>query len=127
MTEHRHATEGVVTDGKVGFRRSECFACGPRACRVERSRRPRVWLARAWRRCWRPPIWWAGAWEDVAEREDGEVYELLFPGRGERHSVFIQPDWARVHKEMARVGVTLKLLHGEYADQVGADGGLAMS
>lgn len=55
-------------------------------------------------------------WDDVADLGEGEVYALLFPGRGEHESVFAQPDWDRVHKELARVGVTLKLLHGEYAD-----------
>ena len=67
------------------------------------------------------------AWEDVAERDDGDVYELLFPGRGEHQSVFVQPEWEVVHSQMARVGVTLKLLHGEYADRVAGSGGLAMS
>ncbi|MDZ7884176.1 MAG: IS21 family transposase [Mycobacterium sp.] len=55
-------------------------------------------------------------WDDVADLGEGEVYALLFPGRGEHESVFAQPDWDRVHKELARVGVTLKLLHGEYVD-----------
>ncbi|MFC5932247.1 IS21 family transposase [Cryobacterium melibiosiphilum] len=49
-------------------------------------------------------------------RSDAEVYALLFPGRGEHESVFVQPDWDGVHKELAKVGVTLKLLHGEYID-----------
>jgi len=51
-----------------------------------------------------------------AGRSGAEVYELLFPGRGEHESVFVQPDWDGVHKELAKVGVTLKLLHGEYVD-----------
>lgn len=51
-----------------------------------------------------------------AGRSDAEVYALLFPGRGEHESVFVQPDWEGVHKELAKVGVTLKLLHGEYVD-----------
>lgn len=55
-------------------------------------------------------------WDDVADRSEDEVYALLFPGRGEHESVFAQPDWNQVHRELARVGVTLKLLHGEYAD-----------
>lgn len=54
-------------------------------------------------------------WDDIVDRTDGDVYALLFPGRGEHQSVFAQPDWERIHREMARVGVTLKLLHGEYA------------
>lgn len=55
-------------------------------------------------------------WDDVTGKTDGEVYALLFPGRGERESVYEQPDWARVHRELARVGVTLRILHGEYVD-----------
>ncbi|MDA0253070.1 MAG: hypothetical protein O3A42_19365 [Actinobacteria bacterium] len=35
---------------------------------------------------------------------------------------FAQPDWDRVHKELARVGVTLKLLHGEYVDSCAVAG-----
>ena len=66
------------------------------------------------------------SWDDVVERPEGEVYALLFPGRGEHQSVFAQPDWDRVHKELARVGVTLKLLHGEYADECAATGAPAM-
>lgn len=66
------------------------------------------------------------SWDDVADLADGEVYSRLFPGRGEHESVFVQPDWGRVHAEMARVGVTLKLLHGEYADACASAGGPAM-
>ena len=65
-------------------------------------------------------------WDDVADRPDDEVYELLFPGRGQHHSIFTQPDWDRVHKELARVGVTLKLLHAEYTDDCAAAGAPAM-
>lgn len=55
-------------------------------------------------------------WDDVNDRGDSEVYELVFSGRGEHQSVFDQPGWESVHKELARVGVTLVLLHGEYTD-----------
>jgi transposase len=48
------------------------------------------------------------SWDDVAERPEDEVYDLLFPGRGQHHSIFAQPDWENVHRELARVGVTLK-------------------
>lgn len=61
-------------------------------------------------------------WDDIANSSEGEVYARLFPGRGEHQSVFAQPDWDQVHREMARVGVTLKLLHGEYADSRAAAG-----
>ena len=65
-------------------------------------------------------------WDEIAERSEGEVYALLFPGRGEHESVFAQPDWELVHRELARVGVTLKLLHGEYVDGCAARGEPAM-
>ena len=45
------------------------------------------------------------------------AYALLFPGRGDAGPVHADPDWARVHRELARTGVTLKLLHAEYADE----------
>ena len=44
------------------------------------------------------------SWDDVAELTDEQVYARLFPGRGEHESVFAQPDWEQVHREMARVG-----------------------
>jgi len=66
------------------------------------------------------------SWDDIAALPDGEVYALLFPGRGEHESVFAEPDWAEVHREMARVGVTMKLLHGEYIDQCSSSGAPAM-
>lgn len=55
-------------------------------------------------------------WDDVEEMSEAEVYAALFPGRGVHESVFAQPDWVRIHTELARVGVTLKLLHQEYVD-----------
>ncbi len=64
-------------------------------------------------------------WDEVAGMEESAVYARLFPGRGE-HEVHAQPDWARVHRELARVGVTLKLLHGEYLDVCRAEGSTAM-
>lgn len=66
-------------------------------------------------------------WDEVADLDDAEVYQLVFPGRGEHVSVFTQPDWPEIHRQLARVGVTLKLLHREYADTVTATGGIAMS
>ncbi len=66
-------------------------------------------------------------WDDVAEMSEAEVYAVLFPGRGVRESVFAQPDWPRVHRELARVGVTLKLLHQEYVDTTTRAGQAVMS
>ncbi len=65
-------------------------------------------------------------WDDVADRTEAEVYALLFPGRGEHVSVFTEPDWPQVHRELARVGVTLRLLHTEYVDATTGAGQVAM-
>ena len=65
-------------------------------------------------------------WDDVADLDDATVYARLFPGRGEHDSVHAQPDWDRVHRELAKVGVTLKLLHGEYVDSCRMSGSMAM-
>lgn len=65
-------------------------------------------------------------YDAVAGLEDAEVYARLFPGRGEHDSVHAQPDWGQVHKELAKVGVTLKLLHGEYVDACRTRGEPAM-
>lgn len=54
-------------------------------------------------------------WGDVEGMSDAEAYALLFPGKHADEAVYPDPDWARVHRELARVGVTLKLLHEEYA------------
>jgi len=66
-------------------------------------------------------------WDDIAEQSENDVYALLFPGRGEHMSVYAQPDWDTVHKELARVGVTLKLLHSEYLDEHAGAGKAVMS
>ena len=65
-------------------------------------------------------------WDDVADLDEAAVYARLFPGRGEHESVYAQPDWSVVHRELARVGVTLKVLHGEYVDACRTDGAPAM-
>ena len=65
-------------------------------------------------------------WDDVADLDEAQVYARLFPGRGEHESVHAQPDWPSVHRELARVGVTLKLLHGEYVDKWRVEGSTAM-
>lgn len=62
------------------------------------------------------------SYADVADRDDGEVYAMLFPGRNEHPGAYRQPDWTMVHRELARTGVTLKLLHAEYRDSCTADG-----
>ncbi len=54
-------------------------------------------------------IGWAGA-EGMS---DAEVYAALFPEKVRDRDVCPDPDWGRVHRELARVGVTLRRLHEE--------------
>ena len=51
---------------------------------------------------------------------------LLFPGRNEHASACRQPDWEAVHRELAKTGVTLRLLHAEYRDSCLSDGSPSM-
>lgn len=65
-------------------------------------------------------------WEELKDLNEEEAYQLLFPGRSEHESVFVQPDWSRIHKELAKVGTNLKLLHAEYSDRSKATGAAFM-
>lgn len=67
------------------------------------------------------------SWEDVEGMSEEAAYALLFPGRGDAGPLHADPDWARVHRELARTGVTLKLLHAEYADGCAEAGAPSMS
>lgn len=62
------------------------------------------------------------AWEDVEGMPDAEAYAPLFPERAHEGPVCRDPDWDRVHRELARVGVTLRRLHEEYRDDAGSKG-----
>lgn len=61
-------------------------------------------------------------YDDVATMSDADVYERLFAGRGEHHSVYAQPEWGEVYRELAKVGV----MHGEYRDAAAAAGSPVM-
>jgi transposase len=55
------------------------------------------------------------AFEDVSALSEEEAYGLLFPDRNQPKIVYADPDWSCARKELARVGVTLKLPHEKYA------------
>jgi transposase len=62
----------------------------------------------------------------VESKSDDEVYSLLFPGRNEHVPAYRRPDWPMIHRELARTGVTLRLLHAEYRDSCLSQGVPAM-
>lgn len=65
-------------------------------------------------------------WGQVKDLTDEECYRLFFPTRNVHESVFAEPDWSYVHREMAKVGVNLRLLHDEYVDRCRREHTVAM-
>ena len=55
------------------------------------------------------------SYEKAKEQSDEELYQLFFPDRACSQNIYLLPDYEYVHKELRKVGVTLKLLHDEYA------------
>lgn len=51
-----------------------------------------------------------------------ELQEFLFPGKYKSLSIYQMPDFAYIHKELARTGVNLTLLHEEYTNKCLAAG-----
>ena len=66
-------------------------------------------------------------WAEAEGMSDAEVYAALFPEKVRDRDVYPDPDWGRVHRELARVGVTLKRLHEEYRDEQRSKGEPFMS
>ena len=60
--------------------------------------------------------------DDDTTNED--LQEVLFPGRYVYASPYTVPDYEWIHRELARSGVTLTLLWGEYCVKVRNDGGV---
>lgn len=56
------------------------------------------------------------AYRDVWDMENGELYQLFFPERHFIEALFEQPDYEKVHQELKKTGVTLKLLWEEYTE-----------
>ena len=56
------------------------------------------------------------AYRDVRDMENGELYQLFFPERHFIEALFEQPDYEKVHQELKKTGVTLKLLWEEYTE-----------
>ena len=67
------------------------------------------------------------SYQDIESQTNMEAYTRLFPQRGNVDYVYPEPDWEYIHKELAKVGVTLKLLYEEYRDRNLEDGKPSMS
>lgn len=55
------------------------------------------------------------SWEQIEPLDELVLDRKLNPDRSRHKKLFVEPDWAEVHKELQRRGVTLVLLHEEYA------------
>ena len=55
---------------------------------------------------------------------NADLQEILFPGKYAYASPYIMPDFAQVHQDLAKKGVTLTLLWHEYCEKVRATGGV---
>lgn len=63
------------------------------------------------------------SWRDAEGMEGGGLYSRLFPEKADAaECVYPDPDWDAIHRELRKTGVTLRLLHGEYADALKAEG-----
>lgn len=54
---------------------------------------------------------------DLEEKSNEECYRLFYPDKHPEETVYEQPNYSYVHKELSRTGVTLKLLCKEYRDR----------
>ena len=55
--------------------------------------------------------------EDVKDKDEEEVYRMFYPDKHAVENMYKDADYEHVHKELKKVGVTLKLLHQEYCDR----------
>ena len=66
-----------------------------------------------------------GPLDDTVTNE--ELQSILFPGKYAYASPYTMPDYAWIHRELAKKGVTLTLLWTEYCEKVRTDGGIPYS
>lgn len=66
------------------------------------------------------------SYTDVEGLSESEVYQKLFPERHQSETLYDVPEYPYIHKELKRVGVTLKLLWQEYRDKCQSKGTIAM-
>lgn len=63
----------------------------------------------------------------IPDMTDDELYSLIFPDKREGEDLYEPVDFAKVHAELNRVGVTLKLLWNEHKNRCIAEGKVVMS
>ena len=64
------------------------------------------------------------AWPLDDDVTNGDIQEILFPGKYVYASPYTVPDYQWIHTELAKKGVTLTLLWDEYCQKVRSTGGV---
>ena len=64
------------------------------------------------------------SWPLSDEVTNPELQEILFPGKYSAASPYTPPDYAWIHGELAKEGVTLTLLWSEYCTKIRSSGGI---
>ena len=66
------------------------------------------------------------SFDDVKGMNDDLLYQLFFPEKLTANQIYQLPDYEYIHRELKKVGVTLKLLHKEYREQCRKEGALSV-
>ena len=66
------------------------------------------------------------SYEDIRDKTPEESYEIFYPDKQDYSHLFTLPDYAYIHKELSKTGVTLKLLWKEYGDKCEDSGNLSV-
>lgn len=56
-------------------------------------------------------------YDDVANLDADTVYRMFYPDKYAVETLYANPNYEYVHKELTRIGVNLKLLWEEYKDK----------
>lgn len=65
-------------------------------------------------------------YEKIKYLSEDEVYRMIFPDKFAVENLYERPDYEYIHRELKRVGVTLKLLWQEYQDKCKSSGLISM-
>jgi len=65
-------------------------------------------------------------YKDIRNLVDQEVYHIFYPDKHAVEDMYRNPDYEYIHKELKKVGVTLKLLWSEYKDKCSIENAIAM-
>lgn len=65
-------------------------------------------------------------YQDIRFLDEQQVYRMFYPDKHAVENMYQDPEYEMVHKELKKVGVTLKLLWEEYQDRCKAAGTISM-